>query len=132
MRRRTNEDQRRLVLGLPSRPGCRRWMGTAREHRSLAARGGYALTRTLAVLGIHGALSILFASQEKATGWLTSPHRAPVFGRQPSIEFVFCGTLDGLLNIQRFPDASGCSEHMPSDEVDFGFHGYHNLDIVLP
>jgi hypothetical protein len=124
------DEQRRLVLGLPSRQRFRGWAAAAREHRDLIL-GVDVLTRISAVLGVHQALSILFATEREAVNWLTGPHRAPAFGGRPPIELVVSGTLDALLTVRRFLDAACLGEYISANEVDVGFRGYRDVDIVL-
>jgi hypothetical protein len=118
------------VLGLPSLRRFRAWAKAAREQRDLIL-GVDVLTRISAVLGIHQALSILFATEREAVNWLTGPHRAPVFGGGPPIELVVSGTLDGVLTVRRFLDAACLGEYMSANEVDIGFHGYRDVDMAL-
>src|SRR5271168_4268386 len=69
------EEQRRLILGLPSRSTYQNWIKTAREHRDLVLDLDV-LTRISAVLGIHRALGILHCSERDAVSWLRGPHKA--------------------------------------------------------
>jgi uncharacterized protein (DUF2384 family) len=118
------------VLGLPSLQRFGAWAAAVREHMDLIL-GVDVLTRISAVLGIHQALSILFVTEREAVNWLTGPHRAPAFGGRPPIELVVSGTLDGLLTVRRFLDAACLGEYISANEVEVGFHGYRDVDIVL-
>jgi hypothetical protein len=117
-------------VGLPSRQQFRAWVAATREHRDLIL-GVDVLTRISAVLGIHQAPSILFATERGAVNWLNCLHRAPAFGGRPPIELLVSGTLDGLLTVRRFLDAACLGEYMSANKVDVGFHGYGDADIVL-
>jgi integrase len=57
--------------------------------------------------------------------------KTPVFGGRPPVEFVISGTLDGLLTVRRFLDATCRGEYMSASEVDAGFRGYRDVDIVF-
>jgi hypothetical protein len=57
--------------------------------------------------------------------------KTPVFGGRPPVEFVVSGTLDGLLTVRRFLDATCRGEYMSASEVDAGFRGYRDVDIVF-
>src|ERR1700735_2453959 len=53
------EEERRRILGGPSRSTYQNWVKTVREHHEITL-GADVLTRISAVLGIHQALGILF------------------------------------------------------------------------
>jgi hypothetical protein len=124
-----NEEQRRLILGYPSRSTYHNWMRLAREQRDVTLDVD-ALTRLSAVLGIHQALGVLFATQAEALTWLLGPHDAPLFGGQPPLALITSGTLDGLLQVRRFLDAARGGIYMPPNGIDAGFAPSTDRDIV--
>ena len=124
------EEQRRLILGLPSRSTYQNWVRMVREHRDLTLDLDV-LTRISAVLGIHQALGVLFGSERDGIAWLRGPHRATVFGGQPPLDLVTSGTQDGLLTVRRFLDAARGGLYMSPNEVDADFRPYTDADIVF-
>ena len=111
------EVQRLLVLGLPPRSTYYAW--------GKAAQAGAALTlpvdtllRISAVLGIHKALRILFATDAEAVAWLRGPHAALPFAGQPPLALVAGGTQDGLMAVRRFLDAARGGLYMPPTEAE--------------
>ena len=99
------EEERRLVLGLPSRSTYHHWAKTAREHGDLTLDVDV-LLRLSAVFGIHGALQLLHADEREGVAWLRRPHGATVFGGKPPMALVTSGTQDGLLTVRRFLDGA--------------------------
>ena len=124
------EEQRRLVLGLPSRSTYQNWVRTVREHRDLTLDVDV-LTRMSAVLGIHQALGVLFGTEQEGIAWLRGPHRAMVFGGRPPLDLLTSGTQDGLLTLRRFLDAARGGYYMAPNELDEGFRPYTDADIVF-
>lgn len=124
-----NEQQRRLVLGYPSRSTYHNWMRLAREQADVTLDVD-SLTRLSALLGIHQALGVLFETQDEGVAWLTGPHDAPLFGGQPPMALVTAGTLDGLLQVRRFLDAARGGLYMPPNGLDAGFAPSTDEDIV--
>jgi uncharacterized protein (DUF2384 family) len=125
-----NEEQRRLILGMPSRSTFHAWMKAAREHRDVTLDVDV-LTRISAVLGIHQALGVLNGEEADAVAWLRRPHRAPVFGGQPPLSLVVSGTQDGLLQVRRFLDAARGGLYMPPNGVDKDARPYADAEIVF-
>lgn len=123
------EEQRRLVLGYPSRSTYHNWMRLAREQGDVTLDVD-SLTRLSALLGIHQALGVLFNSQADAVSWLAGPHDAPLFGGQPPMALVTSGTLDGLLQVRRFLDAARGGLYMPPNAIDIDFAPSTDRDIV--
>lgn len=123
------EEQRRLVLGYPSRSTYHNWMRLAREQGDVTLDVD-SLTRLSALLGIHQALGVLFNTQSDAVAWLTGPHDAPLFGGQPPMALVTSGTLDGLLQVRRFLDAARGGLYMPPNAIDIDFAPSTDRDIV--
>jgi hypothetical protein len=124
------EEQRRLVLGMPSRSTYQNWARMVREHREITLDVDV-LTRISAVLGIHQALGILFGTEQEGVAWLRGPHRATVFGGMAPMELLTSGTQDGLLTVRRFLDAARGGLYMAPNEIDAGFRPYTDADIVF-
>lgn len=125
-----SEEQRRLILGMPSRSTFHAWMKAAREHRDVTLDVDV-LTRISAVLGIHQALGVLNENEPDALAWLRRPHTAPVFGGQPPMSQVVSGTQDGLMQVRRFLDAARGGLYMPPNAVDEDARGYTDAEIVF-
>ena len=123
------EEQRRLVLGYPSRSTYQNWMRLAREQGDVTLDVD-SLTRLSALLGIHQALGVLFATQSEVLAWLAGPHDAPLFGGQAPLALVTSGTLDGLLQVRRFLDAARGGIYMAPNGLDLGFPSSTEADIV--
>lgn len=124
-----NEEQRRLILGYPSRSTYHNWMRLAREQGEVTLDVD-ALTRLSAVLGIQQALGVLFADAGEGLAWLMGPHDAPLFGGQPPLALVTSGTLDGLLLVRRFLDAARGGIYMPPNGIDAAMAPSSDRDIV--
>ena len=124
-----SEEQRRLVLGYPSRSTYHSWMKQAREHGAVTLDVDV-LMRLSAVFGIHQALGVLFGNEGEGRAWLAGPHDAPVFGGQPPLALVTAGTLDGLMLVRRFLDAARGGLYMPPNAIDLGFSPTRDEDIV--
>lgn len=125
-----NEEQRRLVLGYPSRSTYHNWAKLAREQQPFTLDVD-ALLRISAVFGIHQALGVLFADAADGVRWLKGPHMAPVFGGQPPLALVASGTQDGLMLVRRFLDAARGGLYMPPNALDAAFTPYEDSDIVI-
>jgi hypothetical protein len=124
------EEQRRLVLGYPSRSTYHNWAKLAREGQPFTLDVD-ALLRISAVFGIHQALGVLFADEAEGVRWLKGPHMAPVFGGQPPLALVTSGTQDGLMAVRRFLDAARGGLYMPPNALDAAFSPYEDSDIVI-
>lgn len=125
-----NEEERRLILGYPSRSTYHAWAKAAREHRDFTLDAD-TLMRISAVLGIHQALGVLEESEQAAVEWLRSPNKARVFGGQPPLRFVASGTQDGLMTVRRYLDAARGGLHMEPNEVDADVRPYDDADIAF-
>ena len=125
-----NEEERRLILGYPSRSTYHAWAKAAREHRELTLDAD-TLTRISAVLGIHQALGVLEESERAGVAWLRSPNMARVFGGQPPLRLVTGGTQDGLMSVRRHLDAARGGLHMEPNEIDADSRPYDEAEIVL-
>ena len=124
------EEQRRLVLGLPSRSTYHNWVKMVREHRDITLDVDV-LTRISAVLGIHQALGVLHGDEREGVAWLRGPHAATVFGGRPPLDLVTSGTQDGLLTVRRFLDAARGGQYMAPNEIDVGFRPSTDEDVVF-
>ena len=100
------EEQRRLVLGYPSRSTYHSWCRRARAHGTVTLDVDV-LTRISALLGIHQALGILFPDEHAGVAWLRGPHEGLPFGGLAPIDLVASGSQDALLTVRRFLDAGG-------------------------
>jgi hypothetical protein len=112
-----SEQQRLLILGMPSRSAYYGWVKTAQGQGDLTLPAD-TLTRISAVLGIHKALMILFATPAEGVAWLRGKHAAPLFGGQPPLALAACGTQDGLMAVRRFLDAARGGLFMPPNQAD--------------
>jgi len=125
-----SEEERRLVLGYPSRSTYHNWARQAREHGEITLDVDV-LTRISAVLGIHQALGILFATEREALDWLRGPHQALVFGGRPPLALVTSGSQDGLLTVRRFLDAARGGLYMAPNAADAAFEAYGEADLLI-
>ncbi|MBN9245046.1 MAG: DUF2384 domain-containing protein [Mesorhizobium sp.] len=125
-----NEEERRLILGYPSRSTYHAWAKAAREHRDFTLDVD-SLARISAVLGIHQALGVLEENEQAAVGWLRSPNFARVFGGQPPLRLVASGLQDGLMTVRRYLDAARGGLHMEPNDIDADPRPYDEADIVL-
>ena len=124
------DEERLLVLGMPSRSTYYNWVKAVREHRDITLDVDM-LVRISLVLGIHQALGILHASERDGVLWLRTPHGAPLFGGRPPMALVACGTQDGLFSVRRFLDAARGGLYMPPNGLDRAFQPYTDADIVF-
>ena len=124
------EDQRRMILGMPPRSTFHGWVRAAREHGALRLDLD-TLLRISAVLGIHQALGVLFGTEQEAIAWLRGTHGAPVFGGNPPLSLLTCGTQDGLLSVRRFLDAARGGLYMPPNSLDTDAQALTDADIVF-
>lgn len=125
-----NEEERRLILGYPSRSTFHNWAKLAREHQDLTLDVDV-LTRISAVLGIHQALGILHTTERDGVAWLRGPHDGAVFGGKPPLALVTSGSQDGLVTVRRFLDAARGGLYIEPNAADAGFGPYDDADIVL-
>jgi Protein of unknown function (DUF2384) len=122
------EEERRLVLGYPSRSTYHNWARLAREHGEFTLDVDV-LTRISAVLGIHQALGVLFGAEREGVAWLRGTHGAAVFGSKPPLALVTSGSQDGLLTVRRFLDAARGGLYMEPNAADTAFEPYREADI---
>jgi len=125
-----NEEERRLILGYPSRSTYQNWTKLAREHRDFTLDLD-TLTRISAVLGIHQALGILYGGDRDGVAWLRGPHDGTVFGGRPPLALVTSGSQDALLTVRRFLDGARGGIYMEPNAVDTAFQPYSEADVVF-
>ena len=125
-----NEEQRRLMLGYPSRSTFHSWCKQAREHGSITLDVDV-LTRISAVLGIHQALTVLFSEEREGVAWLRQPHEARIFGGRPPLTLAANGTQDGLMTVRRFLDATRGGLYMPPTAAEADFASYGDDEILF-
>ncbi|MGH7210523.1 MAG: antitoxin Xre/MbcA/ParS toxin-binding domain-containing protein [Acetobacteraceae bacterium] len=124
------EEQRRLILGMPSRSTYHNWARIVRAHGEVTLDVDV-LVRLSAVLGIYQALRILYATEQEGTDWLKRPHAATIFGGQPPMALLTTGTQDALLSVRRFLDAARGGLYMAPNILDAAFTPYDDADIVF-
>ena len=125
-----SEEERRLILGYPSRSTYHNWAKLAREHGAFTLDADV-LTRISAVFGIHQALGVLHGSEAEGVAWLRGPHEATVFGGRPPMALVTSGTQDGLMVVRRFLDAARGGVYMAPNAADAAFVPYGDDELVF-
>lgn len=125
-----SDEERLLVLGMPSRSTYYNWVKAVREHRDITLDVDM-LTRISIVLGIHQALGILHPTERDGIAWLKTQHGAPPFGGHSPMALVTSGTQDGLMSVRRFLDAASGGLYMQPNEIDQAFRPYQEADIVF-
>ena len=123
------EEERRLVLGYPSRSTYHNWAKLAREHRDVTLDVD-TLTRLSIVLGIHQALGVLHETENEGVAWLRGPNAATGFGGRPPLALMTGGSQDGMMTVRRFLDAARGGRSMEPNAVDADFTPYEPSDIV--
>lgn len=126
---RLSEEERRLILGYPSRSTYHNWAKLAREGGAFTLDVD-TLARISAVLGIHQALGILYGEVE-GVAWLRAPHCGTVFGGRPPLALITSGPQDALLTVRRYLDAARGGLSMEPNAADAGFAAYRDADIVI-
>lgn len=127
---RLDEQQRLMVLGLPSRSTYYNWVKAVRERRDITLDVDV-LMRLSAVLGIHQALGVLYPDERAGIRWLHTPNQGGVFGGHPPLQLVTSGLQDGLLTVRRFLDAARGGLYMEPNELDRAFTPYRDEDVVF-
>ena len=127
---RLTEEERRRVLGYPSRSTYHNWAKLARKGGAFTLDLD-TLTRISAVLGIHAALGVLFHSEADGVTWLRDPNDATIFGGRPPLALVTAGSLDALLTVRRFLDAARGGISMEPNAADADFSPYSDDDILI-
>jgi hypothetical protein len=125
-----SEEQRRILLGLPSRSTFHNWARAVREHREITLDLDV-LMRISAVLGIHKALQILHREEAAGANWLRGPHDAPVFGGQPPLSVMLAGSQDALLTVRRYLDGARGGVFASPNAIDRDFRPYTDAEIVF-
>lgn len=125
-----DEEQRRLVLGYPSRSTYHSWAKQAREHGEFTLDVDV-LARISAVLGIHAALGVLHANEAEGLAWLRGPHDGAMFGGKPPIALLTSGSQDGLMLVRRYLDAARGGVYTQPNAIDQAFEPYRDGDIVF-
>ena len=125
-----DEQQRLMVLGLPSRSTYYNWVKAVREHRDITLDVDV-LMRLSAVLGIHQALGVHYLDEKTGIRWLHTPNQSGVFGGYPPMRLVTSGLQDGLLTVRRFLDAARGGLYMEPNELDREFRPYRDEDVVF-
>jgi hypothetical protein len=125
-----SEEQRRLILGYPSRSAFHSWAKQAREHGEFTLDVDV-LMRISAVLGIHAALGILYENERDGVAWLRGPHNARIFGGKPPIDLVTAGTQDALMTVRRFLDGARGGLYMPPTPDEANFAPYEDSEIIF-
>jgi Protein of unknown function (DUF2384) len=125
-----NEEQRRAILGFPSRSTFHNWTRAVRAHRDITLDLD-TLLRLSAALGVHQALQILHATEQEGVAWLRRPNHAAVFGGRPPLDLLTAGSQDAILTVRRFLDAARGGLSMPPNRVDENFIPYEDADIVF-
>jgi len=124
-------EQRRRLLGLPSRSTFHAWARAVREHRDITLDLDV-LMRLSTVLGIHQALQNLHETEAEGLAWLKGPHFAPVFGGQSPLTVMTAGSQDAILTVRRFLDAARGGLFMPPREDHINESPYFDHDIFWP
>lgn len=123
------DEERLLVLGMPSCSAYYSWVKAVREHRDITLSVDR-LTRISIVLGVHQALGALYATEQDGVEWLRTPHNAPLFAGRTPMALIMSGTQDGLLGVRRFLDAACSGLYMPPNDIDGAFRQYvENADL---
>jgi hypothetical protein len=125
-----SEDERLLVLGMPSRSTYYGWVKAAREHADITLPAD-TLIRISAILGIHKALRILFQTEREGIEWLRGAHQALPFAGQSPIALIVGGTQDGIMAVRRFLDAARGGLFMAPNAADKEVPRVTDEDIVL-
>lgn len=125
---RLTEEERLLILGLPSRSTFYNWVRAVREHRDITLDVDV-LIRISAVLGIHQALGVLHGSEHDGAAWLRMPHDGLVFGGRPPMDLVTSGSQDGLMTVRRFLDAARGGTYMEPGPADLEASVYSDGDV---
>lgn len=92
-----SDEQAALLLDLPLRT-YRRWK--AGEPGRIGRDGKARLSN---LMGIHKALRIIFADQQRGYAWIKAPNTA--FGGESSLEVMLGGELTDLMRVRRYLDA---------------------------
>jgi len=82
------------LLGVDSRSTYYELLKRAREAREVKALSRDQLDRLSYLLGIYGAIRVLFPhSEESRNGWVSRANTAPIFGGKSPIEIMLSGMI---------------------------------------
>lgn len=118
------------MLGYPSRSTYCDWCRQVHEHGALTLSVDV-LTRISAVLGIHRALRILFATEQLGLKWLQTANNATVFGGRQPLDLITGGSQEGLLTTRRFLDGARGGVYMQPNSIDDGCRPYSDSEIIF-
>ena len=90
----------RILLGSVPESTFHHWKGG--KHGALSYDQ---LERISLVLGIHKALTLLFAEEENGRTWLRQPNDETVFAGKAPLERMQAGSIDDLHRVRRYLDA---------------------------
>ena len=90
----------RILLGSPPESTFHNWKGG--KHGTLSYDQ---LERISLILGIHKALTLLFAEEGNGKTWLHNPNDELVFGGKPPLDRMQAGSIDDLYRVRRYLDA---------------------------
>jgi AbrB family looped-hinge helix DNA binding protein len=91
-----SEAEQRRLLGDPSPATFARWK------RDPAKLSRDALKRISYVLGIFGALGILFPEPARAHAWIRRSNNAPSFGGRSALSRMLSGNVSDLYDVRRY------------------------------
>jgi hypothetical protein len=98
------EPERLLIMGLPRPSTYRHWVTKVRSGADITLSVDQ-LIRISIVLGVYGALDVVFPQEGDALRWLRAPNTGASFGGQAPLTLVTSGTQDGLMTVRRHLDA---------------------------
>ena len=123
-----DEEARSRVIGILRPKIYERCCARARAQLPLMLNAE-ALKRISEVLQIHAGLTVLFADQREALGWLSRPHdTSPFEGRSPK-ELLTQGDFEDLMAVRRFLDAACTGIYMPPQADDREMPPYEDDEI---
>lgn len=93
-------EEARTLLGSPSRSTFYKWRAgvVGRVPQDTVERLSH-------VFGIYGALHSIFASPERADGWVREPNRAAGFDGRSALERMLDGRVADLWDVRRYLEA---------------------------
>lgn len=94
------DEEKRVLLGRPSKATFYRWKAGATGHPSADT-----LERISYILGIYRALQILFRDAKLADDWVRRPNLASPFGGRSALDRMLSGHVADLFVVRRYLDA---------------------------
>lgn len=94
------DEEKRVLLGRPSKATFYRWKAGATGHPSADT-----LERISYILGIYRALQILFRDAKLADDWVRRPNLAFPFGGRSALDRMLSGHVADLFVVRRYLDA---------------------------